>query len=861
MDRFGGTCLNGAKCTFVRETCDDFNSSFTKPVCDCNAALPEGEVQGSTCFWGQFCQSKVDNCGPDTRSCQLINQIKNAKRDPASLVCATDEWPDKLCSADAPLWVTPGKFNVGMSKAEIQALEQESAGSQSEDAVASSSSSIVAAAIVAAILAMFAVLVFVQQRRQSAMGERDEIDSEFDIHPKAMATNLDEASAIGQLAHFQTGVLPAAVLSERGDKLWMDFRKCASFDGLYYGNAPFQLSDSDMEDIYGVLAVPCPPRSYFLPLRQVGNSFLDQVVGKEGGALTDVSTIDDLADFLVSGMTDTLVERALDLCATLASAGGDYQDEELYEVFYAMIAEYDPDQNQFLASNEGGRCLRDDAANRVLDHKEPIYWEVNQDADEEYTAITDQLTGDTLYDQGDANGGASAEALYDHANPGAGGVEATYAMANSDGAGGEALYAMANSLGSDGPGGEALYAMANSLSSDGPAAGQATYAIASSVLEQAGGGEATYAVADSVSARAGGGEATYAMANSVGLAGGEATYAMADSFSAPAGAGGGEATYAMADSFNAPAGANTAGGIYDIAATDATTSPSRHSQRRSSMGAEPTYGFASSIPLKSEGRSSTAEYQIGSVADVEDDDEGLYGRASAREMPNAYARAASARASVASANILYDAGEAGGVAPTTEVVFDVATKALSSDGSVRRNRSSVGQVNRQESGRSNSYIEACENDDDDEVNDADGGYADVQPFAASTSGASARSIAAFKESKSLRSKTGTIDSLDFENLENDEEFLAFQANYNEGRPSFGNVLDGLEAESVESLPRARQPGAAGETSLLMQNIAGLEDEDADASAEKFKLASSEGIAPRPSLRLDTRGISNESLDL
>ena len=107
------TCLNGGTCRFVRENCGDIEGGFTKPVCDCNTAKGE-EEQGSTCFWGPLCQSKVDDCPSGTRSCQLIRQIKNANRDPKTLVCETDEWPDKLCTGGAPPAIALTKGRVGL---------------------------------------------------------------------------------------------------------------------------------------------------------------------------------------------------------------------------------------------------------------------------------------------------------------------------------------------------------------------------------------------------------------------------------------------------------------------------------------------------------------------------------------------------------------------------------------------------------------------------------------------------------------------------------------------------------------------------------------------------------------------------
>jgi hypothetical protein len=100
----GQTCLNGGKCTMIREDCSNASSVFSKPVCDCNPAHANAEnTELPACFYDQFCASKVDCTGKQgsTRSCNLVNSVK-AGKDPAPIICKEDAWPLKLCSADAP---------------------------------------------------------------------------------------------------------------------------------------------------------------------------------------------------------------------------------------------------------------------------------------------------------------------------------------------------------------------------------------------------------------------------------------------------------------------------------------------------------------------------------------------------------------------------------------------------------------------------------------------------------------------------------------------------------------------------------------------------------------------------------------
>jgi hypothetical protein len=101
----GGSCLNGGKCTMVREDCSNSSSSFTKPVCDCNPAHTAGAAAAevASCFYDQFCGSKVDCSSKEgsTHSCNLVDAVK-AGKDPAPIICKEEPWPIKLCSAEAP---------------------------------------------------------------------------------------------------------------------------------------------------------------------------------------------------------------------------------------------------------------------------------------------------------------------------------------------------------------------------------------------------------------------------------------------------------------------------------------------------------------------------------------------------------------------------------------------------------------------------------------------------------------------------------------------------------------------------------------------------------------------------------------
>lgn len=96
MAKTGGQCLNGGRCKLKRSNCSDVLMEYDDPVCDC------GHTAGSSvCFWGQFCENKVDNCVGGTTACNLVKKVKSGT-DPASTVCSTDAWPQRLCTEDSP---------------------------------------------------------------------------------------------------------------------------------------------------------------------------------------------------------------------------------------------------------------------------------------------------------------------------------------------------------------------------------------------------------------------------------------------------------------------------------------------------------------------------------------------------------------------------------------------------------------------------------------------------------------------------------------------------------------------------------------------------------------------------------------
>jgi hypothetical protein len=129
-------------------------------------------------------------------------------------------------------------------------------------------------------------------------------------------------------------------------------------------------------------------------------------------------------------MADALVERALDLFATVITRKTqttDFDDESLYEAFYAMIESYAPENNQYLAASADG------ASRALVPAADPIYFDIKElkEATEgPYSQISEyeHYAGvlENTYDRA-ALIRTSSEALYDSAS---GGAEAAYARAS-----------------------------------------------------------------------------------------------------------------------------------------------------------------------------------------------------------------------------------------------------------------------------------------------------------------------------------------------------------------------------------------------------------------------------------------------
>lgn len=322
--------------------------------------------------------------------------------------------------------------------------------------------------------------------------------------------SLGAATGVAIAKVADTAIAPAA-LTQRGDRLWADFRRCIAFDHLYFGNKLLAVSDAALEDVYAILAVTCPVRSFFGPLREVGDRFASQRLEKDN---IDELILDDLVDFIERAMPDVLMERAIDMCAQIETEKQNAATAE--EDFYEFINDYVPEKNMYLAPQGSCMGLRSDAADRELHQVDPLYYEPDELEDDEghrgseYSEICNYalggasdygvlvgphaMEGQALYDFGSTAGGVPEEGLYDTASAPDGMGEAVYdtAAAPKTPFGAEPLY----SLGSGGGDDEGIYGIASGLeSASTEPMDSALYAIASpsgGVAE-----EPTYVVANS----------------------------------------------------------------------------------------------------------------------------------------------------------------------------------------------------------------------------------------------------------------------------------------------------------------------------------------------------------------------------
>jgi len=262
------------------------------------------------------------------------------------------------------------------------------------------------------------------------------------------------------------------------------------------------LSDAALEDVYAILAVTCPVRSFFGPLRDVGNRFAAQTVEKQE---IDELILDDIVDFIEKAMPDVLMERAIDMCAQIESAKQNAATAE--EDFYEFINDYVPEDNMYLAPAGSCMGMRSDAAHRELHQVDPLYFEPDELEDDvgrrsEYSEICSYALGgaseygvlegphatQAVYDFGNTAGGDTNEGLYDTASVPDHVGEALYdTAAPKTPFGNEPVYTVGNAIDEEG-----IYGMASGLETDATAPNEtALYAIASSGNAE----EPTYGVA------------------------------------------------------------------------------------------------------------------------------------------------------------------------------------------------------------------------------------------------------------------------------------------------------------------------------------------------------------------------------
>lgn len=294
----------------------------------------------------------------------------------------------------------------------------------SDSSSSSAESGILVAAILAGLLALLLVAMFVRHERSKR--ESPEIAD----NPTFISTlthgefSLSPAMGVAIKRVADPSITPAA-LTQRGDRLWADFRRCIAFDNQYFGNDLLALNDTQLEDVYAILAMTCPTRTFFGPLREVGRRFCSQ---KIKNVENDDVLIDDLVDFIARAMPDVLMERAIDICGMDAPP----PEEDIYQ----MMDDYVSEENAYLAPDSSCRGLRSDAAHRELHQVDPLYYEPDEEESEyavlaEYAMARDRPVSDVLYDAGMAG-----HAIYDSANGAAAAnrrlsVEATYGLASN----------------------------------------------------------------------------------------------------------------------------------------------------------------------------------------------------------------------------------------------------------------------------------------------------------------------------------------------------------------------------------------------------------------------------------------------
>eukprot|EP00040_Diaphanoeca_grandis_P011481 m.58856 g.58856 ORF g.58856 m.58856 type:complete len:2591 (+) comp22623_c0_seq1:340-8112(+) len=350
-------------------------------------------------------------------------------------------------------------------------------------------STMVIAGVLVAILMIILLVVAIykmprrKKNQKDAVEARSLIEGDDDFNPM-FVTQHNPSSAIAMMATLSS---PAA-LTKRGDRLWTEFRRCIAFDEMYFGNQPLLLKDAALEDIYALLAVTCPPRSFFDNLREVGTRFMIQEIDT---ADPDSVVLDDVVDYFARAMPDVIIERAIDMLAVLAISGSDFPEDEINETFYAMIDDYVPDENHYLCPSIDGRRMGEYAATRELHQVDPIYYEVDDEKESDYELVSEYAIGGSMnierepvYHMSGLDDEEEDNGYSDFTKPG---EEDTYSFANSS------TGMESNDMDDD------IYSMANSSLGVDDARGNNndTYSLANSITIGMGGDNDTYSTADS----------------------------------------------------------------------------------------------------------------------------------------------------------------------------------------------------------------------------------------------------------------------------------------------------------------------------------------------------------------------------
>jgi hypothetical protein len=264
-------------------------------------------------------------------------------------------------------------------------------------------SSVLAAVLVACLLAVVLVAMFVRMQRERPKREESDISGNPLFLSSTSLGDVSFGPSTGVAMTKMDALVP--VTPNRGDRLWAEFRRCIAFDHMYFGNKLMALEDKALEDVYAILAVTCPVRSFFGPLRQVGARFSGQVVSKNNTQNHEM-IIDDIVDFLATAMPDVLVERAIDMCATMQTKNT--TEEAIYS---QLIDEYVPQDNEYLAPSGGGLGLKSDAAQRLLCQVDPLYHMPSREDSDIYSNVAEYAMGGEfddedgpLYDDGCCDG-------------------------------------------------------------------------------------------------------------------------------------------------------------------------------------------------------------------------------------------------------------------------------------------------------------------------------------------------------------------------------------------------------------------------------------------------------------------------